>query len=367
MKKLILFAFLISGVLVQGQGTTHRFGSSGSTPSDNVSYDNSTSGLAATNIKDAIDEVALLSGSSVTGLPLKELSNVAAYNALSTAQKMSDTLWYILPAIPSGYSAAIDQTNIDGNNDDALSFTYANAEPGSAYDYSITSSGGAGSVDGFGTIVTATDQLTGIDVTALPDGTLTLSTTLTNAAGAGTPATDTVDKNTAPSGNAPPLDGNANPELITGNAAGFGAAESSGTTGITALGATVSNQNEPGGTVGTYTADYYVRVDANGSGGYERAEHQAIAVSSSTTYEYALLYQHSGGSGAGGRFRVAADVSGIIEEVNGLSTGTWTLVTGTFTTGASDTDVDVSVWCQRPFTSADGTEIIEYKLTIKEQ
>ncbi len=57
-------------------------------------------------------------------------------------------------------------------------------------------------VSGSGTIATATDTISGIDVSGLNDGTLTLSFTLTDDSGnTGSAATDTASKDaTAPSG-----------------------------------------------------------------------------------------------------------------------------------------------------------------------
>ena len=103
---------------------------------------------------------------------------------------------------PAGYSVSWDQAFANSTTLTAMSFTFAGAEVGATYNYSITSSGGAGSVDGTATIATATDQITGIDVTSLPGGLLTLTVTLTDAAGnQGADATDDVYKDaTAPSG-----------------------------------------------------------------------------------------------------------------------------------------------------------------------
>ena len=70
------------------------------------------------------------------------------------------------------------------------------------YSYTVTSSGGSGSVTGSGTVLSSTQQVTGIDVSSLPDGTLTYSVTLTDAAGnvgSAATATATLDK-TAPTG-----------------------------------------------------------------------------------------------------------------------------------------------------------------------
>ena len=112
---------------------------------------------------------------------------------------------------PIGYRVAIDQAAINNANKTAMSFTFADAEIGETYSYLMTSSGGAGNVTGSGTITNANHQITGIDVSGLADGTLTLSVTLTDTAGnTGTDSTDTVSKDTAaPSGTLSINNGNA--------------------------------------------------------------------------------------------------------------------------------------------------------------
>ncbi|CAM1345691.1 conserved hypothetical protein [Tenacibaculum amylolyticum] len=98
---------------------------------------------------------------------------------------------------PTGYSVVIDQSPINALNDDSVSFTFADAEAGASYNYAFTSSGAPGSVTGSGTIATATDQITSIDISGLADGTITLSVTLTDVNGnAGAAATDTETKET---------------------------------------------------------------------------------------------------------------------------------------------------------------------------
>ena len=103
---------------------------------------------------------------------------------------------------PTGYTVGIDQTGINASNESAVSFTFAGAESGATYDYTFSSSGGGTNVTGTGTISTATDQITGIDLSGLGDGTITLSVTLTDTFGStGTAATDTETKDTtAPTG-----------------------------------------------------------------------------------------------------------------------------------------------------------------------
>ncbi|QAX32155.1 beta strand repeat-containing protein [Leisingera sp. NJS204] len=103
---------------------------------------------------------------------------------------------------PAGYSAAFDQDPVTAANQSAVSFTFAGAEIGSSYAYTISSDGGGSDVTGSGTIASATDQITGLDLSGLGDGTLTLSVMLTDAAGnAGAAETATAAKDaTAPAG-----------------------------------------------------------------------------------------------------------------------------------------------------------------------
>ncbi|SFD15889.1 Ig-like domain-containing protein [Pseudoalteromonas denitrificans] len=104
---------------------------------------------------------------------------------------------------PTGYSATI-QSNITASNASALAFTFAGAEVGTTYNYTITSSAGGGTITGTGTISTATDKISNIDVSSLNDGTLTLSVTLTDlASNAGNAVSDTTIKNIIPPNVAP--------------------------------------------------------------------------------------------------------------------------------------------------------------------
>ncbi|RIV49530.1 DUF11 domain-containing protein, partial [Flagellimonas taeanensis] len=112
-----------------------------------------------------------------------------------------------LTTIPSGYTAEIDQDPIDQTNENTISFTFTNAVVDATYNYTINSDGGGVPVSGTGTINSANQQLTGINVSGLGNGTITLSATLSNTNGIGNAATDTVTKNTCFSGTmAPTLD-----------------------------------------------------------------------------------------------------------------------------------------------------------------
>ena len=99
---------------------------------------------------------------------------------------------------PSGYSVNIDQAEINNGNKTALSFTFASAEMGATYNYSIEDTNpGTAAVTGTGTIGTATDQISNVDVSGLDNDTLTLTLHLTDTAvNQGVNATDTVVKDT---------------------------------------------------------------------------------------------------------------------------------------------------------------------------
>ncbi|WMS87295.1 Ig-like domain-containing protein [Pleionea litopenaei] len=94
---------------------------------------------------------------------------------------------------PSGYDINIDQSFINAANDTAMSFSYTGAEVGADYNYSV--SDGSSQVSGVGTIASASDSVTGIDVSGLAEGTLTLTFVLTDPVGnMGVAITDTVIK-----------------------------------------------------------------------------------------------------------------------------------------------------------------------------
>lgn len=81
------------------------------------------------------------------------------------------------------YTADFTAGPITNTNANAVSFAIARAPLGASFTYSITSSGGAGSIAGSGTIVANPHAISGLDVSALPSGTLTLSVTVSTAAG----------------------------------------------------------------------------------------------------------------------------------------------------------------------------------------
>ena len=82
------------------------------------------------------------------------------------------------------YTAAFTTSPITNSNATAVGFAIAKAPVGASFSYTITSSGGSGSVTGSGTIASSSSHaVSGVDVSALPSGTLTLSVTVSTTAG----------------------------------------------------------------------------------------------------------------------------------------------------------------------------------------
>lgn len=97
---------------------------------------------------------------------------------------------------PTGYTVSTDQSYFNDSNKTNFSFTFASAESGATYNYSIDdTNGGTLAVASSGTISTATDTISNIDVSTLDDDTLTLTVYLTDASGnQGSNVTDTAVK-----------------------------------------------------------------------------------------------------------------------------------------------------------------------------
>ena len=166
-------------------GTTYNYTVSSSGGGTPVSGSGSVS--SATQQVTGINVTSLPDGTLTLSVTLTDAANNTGSPATATVAKDAN--------VPSGYSVSIDQAAINNANKTALSFTFAGAEAGTTYNYTISSSGGGGTVTGSGTIATATDNISGISVAGLPDGTLTLSVTLTDTAGnTGSAATNTRQK-----------------------------------------------------------------------------------------------------------------------------------------------------------------------------
>jgi FG-GAP repeat. len=125
-----------------------------------------------------------LSGLGDGALTLSLVLTDAAGNAAAavTAGATLDT------ALPGGHSVSFATTDLNSGNASAVSFSFADAEVGATYSYTITSSGGGTPVTGNGTLSSANQTVSGIDLRGLADGTLTLSVVVGDASGNSAPA-----------------------------------------------------------------------------------------------------------------------------------------------------------------------------------
>ena len=144
-----------------------------------------------------------ITGINVTTLPDGTLTySVTLTDAAGNTGAAATATSLLETVAPSGYTIAANQAVVNIAASTNTGFTFSGAELNATYNYTVTSSGGTGSVSGSGTVTSATEQVTGVNVSTLPDGTLTFSVTLTDEAGnVGNPATATATLNTAaPSG-----------------------------------------------------------------------------------------------------------------------------------------------------------------------
>jgi len=127
-------------------------------------------------------------GATVSG-DGKDAVTTIADTTLPLSGSVADTV------APAGYAVAFTTSPVNIANVSAAAFQITSAEVGATYSYTISSSGGGTPVTGSGTIATATQNFTALNLSGLNDGTLTVSMTLTDAsANAGGAATGTATK-----------------------------------------------------------------------------------------------------------------------------------------------------------------------------
>ncbi len=164
--------------------TTYNYTITSATNDGATSVTGSGSLTSATQDITGIDVSALPDGILTYSVTLTDASGNTGPAA--TATTILDT------GTPVGYTITPDQGQIGPGQATATGFTFVGATTGTTYTYTITSSGdnGATSVTGSGSVTSATQDITGIDVSGLPDGQLTYSVALTDADGnTGTAAT----------------------------------------------------------------------------------------------------------------------------------------------------------------------------------
>ncbi|MCW2241332.1 Ig-like domain-containing protein [Azospirillum canadense] len=104
----------------------------------------------------------------------------AAGNTGSVSTALSVVVDTVAPSTPS---VAFTGGTIDRAKQTSVGFVLSSAEVGTTYRWTLASSGGGSPLSGTGTVGNASDTVGGINVSALADGTLSLSVTLTDAAG----------------------------------------------------------------------------------------------------------------------------------------------------------------------------------------
>ena len=155
--------------------------------------------------------LVLSSDQTVSGIDLSSLQDglitltVTVSNVLGTEGPETSDTAVKLTTIPSGYTVSFDQDPINQTNENNISFTFSNAEVNASYNYTISSSGGGTNVVGNGPITSLDQQISGIDLSGLGNGTISLSVVLSNTNGAGAPATATSTKETCFAGTTAPI------------------------------------------------------------------------------------------------------------------------------------------------------------------
>ncbi|WP_448208343.1 Ig-like domain-containing protein [Azospirillum sp. sgz302134] len=108
----------------------------------------------------------------------------AAGNTGPASGALSVVVDTVAPSAPSiAFSGGAPGGVIDRARQTSVGFVISGGEIGTTYRWALTSSGGGTPLTGTGTVRSASDTLGGLDVSGLADGTLSLSLTLTDAAG----------------------------------------------------------------------------------------------------------------------------------------------------------------------------------------
>ena len=137
-----------------------------------------------------------LNGATITDLAGNPLSSLS-FTAPNTSGLRVQT-----------YTVAFATNPITNLNANAVSFAINKAPLNAGFSYTITSDGGSGSVTGSGTTTASPHTVSGINVSNLPAGTLTLSVIVSNGSGAGEARTVTATPSFTGI-----LDGRAVPEI----------------------------------------------------------------------------------------------------------------------------------------------------------
>lgn len=134
------------------------------------------------------DGVVLSSPIQLNGGTIKD---AAGNNATLTFTVPNTSNVRVNAAVPSGYTASFIDKTVTNANKTNFGFTLNYNKPNKTLHYSIASSGGGTPITGTATTTGSSQNITGLNVTSLPDGKLTLSAYLTDSiGGTGTTVTD---------------------------------------------------------------------------------------------------------------------------------------------------------------------------------
>ncbi len=150
---------------------------------------------------DSFSASITVSGGTTQGAAALSISNYAdaAGNPGTTVTSATGSV-NVDTVAPSGYTITYDQDPVIIANQSSASASFSGAEVGAEFAITISFPGFDGAVPTTGTVTQASGQITGIDLSPLPDGPITVSLALTDAAGnVGATITDTATKDaTAP-------------------------------------------------------------------------------------------------------------------------------------------------------------------------
>ncbi|WP_300528965.1 Ig-like domain-containing protein [Maricaulis sp.] len=162
----------------------------------NASAELSLSGFSGSGTTYSVTATPIADGSATVDVNAGVASDAAGNGNTAATQFGID----VDITAPTGFTvgfAGFDTGSFNATSAPNGFFDFTGAEVGTTYDYSFTSDAGGSPVTGSGSITSAGQNISPIDLSGLPDGTLTLSVTLTDAAGnVSTPdtATATLDQ-----------------------------------------------------------------------------------------------------------------------------------------------------------------------------
>jgi hypothetical protein len=139
-----------------------------------------------------------VSGIDVTGLPAGTLNVAVTISTAAGGTGVASQATAVLDGVPpTGYGVSFLAAAVNSVNQSSTGFQISGGEIGATYSFTISSSDGGTPVTGTGTVSADPEQITGLDLSGLGDGTLTISITLTDTLGnAGSAVTAAAAKDT---------------------------------------------------------------------------------------------------------------------------------------------------------------------------